>query len=86
MWSRIYSDLDKVETLKQAIEGFETYLDQVHDDLLSTWKLKGKRKHQLSATLHHCLQFSTWQSLKRETPESRKITELVMTWIRCTAQ
>lgn len=81
MWVGAYRDIEDVAALKKNMSGFETYLDQVRDDLLLPWKLKGKRKQQLSITLRHCLQFTTWQSLKREKLNDKQITELVMTWI-----
>jgi hypothetical protein len=60
---------------------FEAYLDQVRDDLLTSWKAKQNDKKNLALTLRHCLRFSTWTSLKNENLSDKKIVELVMGWV-----
>jgi AcrR family transcriptional regulator len=81
MWDVAYRDIEKVEALKGPMRQFEAYLDQVRDDLVSSWKLKLDNKKSLALTLRHCLRFSTWASLKNENLSDKKITELVMGWI-----
>jgi AcrR family transcriptional regulator len=81
MWAGAYRDVATVEALQQPMARFEAYLDQVRDDLLTPWKATGKRKQQLSVTLRHGLQFTTWQSLKRQNQKDKQIAELVMTWV-----
>ena len=81
MWKGAYCDVEEIEALKNPMARFEAYLDQARDDLLAPWNVKGKRQQQLSATLHHCLQFTTWQSLKSQNQKDKQIVELVMTWL-----
>ena len=81
MWSGAYRDVEEIEALRNVMAGFETFLDQVRDNLLASWKVNGKRKKQLSITLRHSLRFTSWQSLKRENLNDKQITELVMSWI-----
>lgn len=81
MWKGAYRDVDDIEALQKPMAGFETYIDQVRDNLLASWKVRGKKKQQLSITLRHCLRFTTWQSLKREKLKDKQIVELMMTWL-----
>lgn len=81
MWTGAYRDLEDVDALREVLQGFEDYIDQVRDGLLASWKLKGKNKQQLSITLRHCLRFTSWQSLKREKLNDKQIVNLVMGWI-----
>jgi len=81
MLSGAYRDYEAVEAMQAPMNRFEAYLDQVRDDLLAPWNVKGKRKQQLSVTLRHCLQFTTWQSLKSQNQKDKQIVELVMTWL-----
>ncbi len=81
MFSSVYRDLEKVKAIQEPMEQFEQYLDQIRDDLLGCWKLRGERMKQLSLTLRHGLRFSTWLSLKKESLDDRQITELIMTWL-----
>lgn len=81
MWSVAYRDVDKLEALQIPMSQFEAYLDQVRDDLLSSWNVKQDIIKPLAITLRHCLRFSTWTSLKNENLSDKKIAELVMGWI-----
>jgi len=82
LWAKVYRDIEQVPAVRKVMVGFETYLDTVRDGLLAPWKLKGKRKRQMSITLRHALQFSTWQSLERENLKDKQIADLVMGWIQ----
>ncbi len=81
MWSVAYRDIDKVKALQEPMGQFQTYLDQVRDDLLASWCVKQADKKSLSITLRHCLRFTTWASLKNENLSDKKIVELVMGWV-----
>lgn len=81
MWRSAYRDIDEVAALKTVMIDFELYIDNVRNRILPPWKLRGKKKQQLSATLRHCLRFSTWSSLNNEKLNDRQITELVMRWL-----
>ncbi len=82
MLSAAYRDVDLVEALHAPMGQFEAYIDQVRDDLLAGFKVKSNDKKPLSLTLRHCLRFSTWASLKNEKLTDKKITELVIGWIK----
>jgi len=82
LWTKVYRDIEQVPAVRKVMVGFETYLDTVRDGLLAPWKLKGKRKRQMSITLRHALRFSTWQSLERENLKDKQIADLVMGWIQ----
>ena len=82
MWTGAYRDLDEIAALQEVLKGFEDYIDMVRDGLLTSWKLKGKARRQLSITLRHSLRFTIWQSLKSEKLNDKQIVELVMTWIQ----
>src|SRR5690606_28863381 len=60
MWRCAYRDEDEVRALKAVMDGFEAYLDAVRDDLLAVWPLAPATRRLLTATLRHCLRFSTW--------------------------
>ena len=81
MWRMAYRDLEKIEALHGPMCQFEAYLDQVRDDLLSSWNSKQNNKILLAITLRHCLRFSTWTSLKKESLSDKKIADLVTGWI-----
>lgn len=81
MWTGAYRDVERLTALRGPMNKFEVYIDSVRDGLLSTWKLKGKSRQQLSITLRHCLRFSTWQSLKQEQLKDKQIAELMLSWI-----
>ena len=82
MWTGAYRDIEEVAALKNAMKGFESYIEDVRNSLLGQWKFKGIRKKRLSITLRHCLRFNTWQSLKNEKLNDKQITELVLNWIK----
>jgi AcrR family transcriptional regulator len=82
MWTVAYRDVDEVEALREPMAAVDGYLSQVCEQLLTTWKVKGKQKEQLSLTLRHGLRFSTWQSLNSENLSDKKMVELVMHWLR----
>jgi hypothetical protein len=69
------------------MEEIEAYLDQIRDDLLAAWEIRGKMKKQLSLTLRHVLRFSTWSSLEEAGANERQKVELAMSWLQgCVAQ
>jgi len=81
MLSAAYRDFDKVKAMQAPMEQFQAYLDQVRDDLLTSWNLKPADTKTLAITLRHCLRFTTWASLKNENLSDKKIVDLVMSWI-----
>lgn len=86
MWQVAYQDLDKVPALAGPMAGFEAYLDQVRDDLLTVWQVEKKRKKFLSITLRHSLRFSTWLSLEEDKLSDKDKVTLIENWLRCIGQ
>jgi len=82
LWTKVYHDIEQVPAVRNVMVDFEAYLDTVRDRLLAPWKLKGKRKRQMSITLRHALRFSTWQSLECENLKDKQIADLVMVLIQ----
>jgi AcrR family transcriptional regulator len=81
MWTAAYRDVEQLKALQGPMGQFETYLDQVRDDLLASWNIKPEYKKSLAITLRHCLRFSTWSSLKHENLSDKTIAELIMGWV-----
>ena len=81
MLTGAYRDFEAVVAMHAPMNKIEVYLDQVRDDLLTYWKVKGKHKQQLSLTLRHCLRFTTWQTLKNENLSDTQIADLTITWM-----
>lgn len=82
MWTKLYRDMDDVKALKDIMKQFEGLLDNMRDELVAAWKVKGKRKQQLSATIRHCLTFSTWQSLSNQNLSDKQMLDLVAGWLQ----
>jgi len=83
MWNSVYRDIDKLDALQGPMSQFESYIDQVCDDLVNSWRLKGNAKKHLQLTLRHALRFSTWLSLERSQLKDDKKAELVNAWLAC---
>ena len=81
MWTGAYRDVEDIAALKKGMDGFEAYIDEACYALVKAWKLRGKRKQQLSLTVRHALRFATWRLLKQEKLNDKQITELVMSWL-----
>lgn len=81
MWLVTYRDINDVAALQKPISAVAAYLDRVRDDLLTCWNVSSDRKKAISITLGHCLQFTTWYSLKCKKLSDRKIVELVTGWL-----
>lgn len=83
MWTVAYRDVEQVEALHAPMAQVEAYFDGMRDALLAAWQQGKAQKKPLSATLRHALRFATWQSLRQERLSDKKMTELVMSWLRC---
>lgn len=83
MWRVAYRDLGQIEALKEPMDRFEAYLDQVADDLVKAWKETGAARKRLQDTLRHAMRFSSWQSLTQAKLSDKKMAELVQTWLDC---
>lgn len=81
MWASVYRDVDQMEALQGPMNQFESYIDNVCDELVSAWKKTHVTKKQLRATLRHALRFSTWQSLEKIQLKDDKKAELIKSWL-----
>lgn len=81
MWYVILRDVEELDAMQGPMRNAERYFDNMHIELLGAWKPSVDIKEQLSLTLRHCLQFSTWRSLKGEKLSDKKMVELVMQWL-----
>jgi len=82
MWRVTYRDVEQVEALQKPLAEFETYLDQVRDDLVNAWNPPRAARKGLSAILRHALRFSTWQSLQLEKLSEAKKAMLLTEWMQ----
>jgi AcrR family transcriptional regulator len=81
MWQVAYRDVDELEALQAPMAVFETYLDQVCDDLLGAWQPDKKCRKVLAVTIRHGLRFDTWQSLQQAKLKDGPIADLLLQWI-----
>jgi AcrR family transcriptional regulator len=82
MWSGVYRDAKEVPAMDEPLRKFHGYLDGISDDLSAHWQLRTKTQQRLAkSTLHHCLKFSTWQSLDREGISDKQMATLATKWM-----
>lgn len=81
MWSRVYQDLEETPALQVTMAAVAEYRLQIRKDLLKAWTPEGGQRRDVRATLDHCLQFATWQSLKEQGISDKAMVALVMRWI-----
>ena len=84
MWASIYRDKDRMASVAEVLEGFESHLETVGTDLLAAWA--PRRSRQLRASIAHALHFSTWQSLDSQGLDVRDMATLVSTWVAASAR
>lgn len=84
MWASIYRDKDRMASVAEVLEGFESHLETVETDLLAAWA--PRRSRQLRASIAHALHFSTWQSLDSQGLDVRDMATLVSTWVAASAR
>ncbi|HJW96334.1 MAG TPA: helix-turn-helix domain-containing protein [Thermoanaerobaculia bacterium] len=78
MFANVLKDLEVTPSLRESTEGLLEYVDAVASALD---RLFGDRRTQRKATIHHALEFSTWQSLSRLTRSDRAAADLATTWL-----
>jgi AcrR family transcriptional regulator len=81
MWTRVYHDEEEVPAVKTVMKGFREYLARVRDDLVAALRPAPARRRTLKAVLAHCLAFSTWQSLKRQSLSDAAMVDLTVQWL-----
>lgn len=83
MWASVYRDIDQMDEVREAVAGFERYLDDAAKSLLAAWA--PRRSRGLKASIRHALGFSTWQSLAAQGLDRKAMADLVAAWIRAGA-
>lgn len=83
MWTSVYRDMEKMESVAEVMKGFEEYLEAARTDLLGEWA--PRRSRRLRASLGHALRFSTWQSLDAQGLSAREMADLVGVWVAAAA-
>lgn len=81
MWERVYRDAD-VPAMQEPLASFHAYLDAIAVELTASWQPAGRRPKPLAATVRHCLEFSTWQSLMQRGLRVRQAAKLATSWIQ----
>lgn len=83
MWASVYRDVDVMDEVREAVGGFEAYLDETAEALLGAWA--PRRSRRLRAAIGHVLRFSTWKSLATQGLGRAATVDLVTDWIRAAA-
>jgi AcrR family transcriptional regulator len=82
MLERVYRDRDQVPAVDEVMRPFDAFIDTLRRDLMKCWRGVGTPKSRArSATIGHCLQFSTWKSLAGEGLSDRRAARLAVRWI-----
>lgn len=81
-----YRDMEEVPALAPQMERVLAHLDEVRDDLARAWPGRARQKGRLRATIGHCLDFPTWQSLERQGLPDDDKAALAARWVACAAQ
>lgn len=85
MWRLAYRDRDDVPALREPMEEFERYLDDICEDLLQHWQPGDRAAAMTRAVLGHLLAYSTWRSLNGEGLSDDDMADLAVAWLRCMA-
>ena len=78
MFTNVLKDVERMPSLRESTAGLLAYVDAAASALD---RLFDERRAQRKATLHHALEFHTWQSLSRLTRSDRAAAELAMSWV-----
>ena len=81
MWQVCYRDMDRVEPVRKIMDGFETELDGLRDNLLADLKPRAGKKVRVSAILRHALRLGTWQSLRDEKLDNQEMADAFADWL-----
>lgn len=80
MLTRIYRDAPEVTPLAEIMRGFDSYLQQIADDLAQ--RLSGSDGQSATrATTRHLVKFSTWQSLEQDGQSNPQKLALAHAWL-----
>jgi AcrR family transcriptional regulator len=78
MFSNVLADAERMPSLLEPTAEIVGYVDTLASELD---RLFDGRSAQRRATLHHALEFSTWQSLSRLTRSDRAAAEIAASWV-----
>ena len=78
MFANVLADAERMPSLRESTDGIRAYVDAVASELD---RLFPRRSAHRRATLHHALEFSTWQSLSRLTSSDRAAAEIATAWV-----
>jgi AcrR family transcriptional regulator len=80
MWTSLYRDASEAPLVKNAMQGAESYLSALVNDLISSWKISGGRRAKLRVAVSHAVRFSTWKSLSKLKDDD--IAQLIVLWLQ----
>lgn len=78
MFSNVLTDAERMPSVRESTGDLLAYVDSLATDLDRLFP--GRSAHR-RATLHHALEFSTWQSLSRLTRSDRAAAEVAALWV-----
>jgi AcrR family transcriptional regulator len=78
MFANVLTDAERMESLREPAGELLGYVDTLTSELD---RLFEGRNTQRRATLHHALEFGTWQSLSRLTRSDRAAAEMAAGWV-----
>ena len=81
MFANVLADVERVPALRESTEMIRSYAGAMAAQLDRLFP--GRSAHR-RATLHHALEFSTWQSLSRLTASDRAAAEIAASWVGAT--
>jgi hypothetical protein len=78
MFSNVLRDTEQMPSLREPTSHFRSYVAALTSELD---RLFPRRSAQRRTTLHHALEFSTWQSLSRLAASERAAVEIAAGWV-----
>lgn len=81
MFSNVLADAERMPSLREPTAEIAGYVDTLASELD---RLFDGRSAQRRATLHHALEFSTWQSLSRLARSDRAAADIAASWVGAT--
>ena len=66
MFSNVLRDAELIEDLRPTLVPMRKFLDDLADTVGQGWSATARRRHLLTAAIHHVLDFRSWLSLSAE--------------------
>ncbi len=87
MFSNVFRDAELVQALRPTLLPLQDYLAEAAKILAAGWPTRGRRRHVLTAALHHAVDFETWRSLTADRHLTRtEAVELVTALVAAAAR